>query len=61
MAYGDFKDLNSRTAADKAFNIAKNKKKMMDINVELLQWLINILIRKLPVQKLKMKLCLMKN
>ena len=27
MAYGDFKDLNSRTAADKAFNIAKNKKK----------------------------------
>ena len=26
MACGDFKDLNGRTAADKAFNIAKNPK-----------------------------------
>ena len=26
MAYGDFKDLNRRTAADEAFNIAKNLK-----------------------------------
>ena len=26
MAYGDLKDLNRRTAADKAFNIAKNSK-----------------------------------
>ena len=26
MAHGDFKDLNSRTAADKATNIAKNPK-----------------------------------
>ena len=26
MAYGDFKDLNRRIAADKAFNIAKNPK-----------------------------------
>ena len=38
MAYGDFKELNKRTAADKALchkahNIAKN---MMDINVDLL-------------------------
>ena len=26
MAYGDFKDLNRRTAADKVFNIARNPK-----------------------------------
>ena len=26
MVYGDFKDLNRRTASDKAFNIAKNPK-----------------------------------
>ena len=26
MAYGDFKDLKRRTAADEAFNIAKNLK-----------------------------------
>ena len=26
MAYEDLKDLNRRTAADKAFNIAKNSK-----------------------------------
>ena len=26
MVYGDFKDLNRRTATDKAFNIAKNTK-----------------------------------
>ena len=39
MAYGDFKDLNKRTAADtalcdKAYNIAKN---MMDISMDLFQ------------------------
>ena len=43
MAYGDFKNLNRRTAADKvirdkAFDIAKVRN-MMVINVELLQWL----------------------
>ena len=26
MAYGDFKDLNRRAAADKVFNIARNAK-----------------------------------
>ena len=51
MAYGDFKDLTKRTASDKilhnkAFNIAKKKKKkMMDIKKVLLQWLINFLIK----------------
>ena len=40
MAYGDFKDLNRGTAADKvlrdkAFNIAKNRN-MMDTIVDLL-------------------------
>ena len=43
MDYENFKDLTGRTTSDKilrdkAFNIAKNKKKMMDINVNLLQW-----------------------
>ena len=41
MVYGDFKDLNRRTTADKVchytvFNIAKIQN-MMDINVDLLQ------------------------
>ena len=50
MAYGDFKDLNRRTAADtvlrdKALNIAKNPK-YEDTNVDLLQWFINFLIKK---------------
>ena len=49
MAYGDSKDLNRRTAVDKVlcdkvFYIAKNPK-MMDVNVELLQWFINFLIK----------------
>ena len=50
MAYGDFKTLNRRTFADKvlhdkAFNIAKDPKH--DINVDLLQWFINFLIKKI--------------
>ena len=49
MAYGDFKDLNRRTIADKVlcdeiFNIDKNQN-MMDINADLLQWFINLLIK----------------
>ena len=61
MAYGDFKDLTRGTAADKilrdkAFNIAKNPK--YDGNhLDLLQWFINFLIRKLLVEQLKMKIC----
>ena len=47
MAYGDFKDLNRRTFADKvlcdkAFNIVKDLKWDSGlINVDLLQWFIN--------------------
>ena len=54
MAYGDFKDL-TRTAPsdkrlhDKAFNIAKIQN-MMDVNVDLLQWFINFLIKKLQAK-----------
>ena len=45
MAYGDFKDLTTRTASDKilrdkVFNIAKNPK-YDDINMDLLQWFLN--------------------
>ena len=65
MAYGDFKDVTIRTAPDKilhdkAFNIAKNPE-YVDINLDLLQWFINRLIKKLLVEQLKMKLCLIKN
>ena len=61
ISYGDIKDLVRRTASDKvlrrkAFNIAKNKKNMMDIiNVVLLQWLTNTLIKSLQVVLLKIK------
>ena len=49
IAYGDFEDLSRRTVADKVlhdkpFNIAKNPN-MLDINVVLLQWLINLVIK----------------
>ena len=36
MAYGNFKDLNRRTAVDKVLH----DKAMMGISVELLQWFI---------------------
>ena len=44
MAYGGFKNLISKTAfnkvlRDKAFNIFKIQN-MMDINIELLEWLV---------------------
>ena len=60
MAYGDFKYLNRGTTAnkvlrDKTFNIAKNPN-MMDINVDAFQWSINVLIKKLLVEQLKMKI-----
>ena len=49
IAYGDFKDLNKKTAADKvlrdkAINIAKNKN-VIDINMDYLQWFINFSIK----------------
>ena len=53
MAYGEFKGLNRRTAADKVlhykgFNAAKNPK--MDVNVDLFQWFIIFLIKNLLVE-----------
>ena len=49
MAYGNFKDLNRRTLADKelrdkAFEIAKDTD-MMDINMNVNLWFINFLIK----------------
>ena len=63
MDYGDFKDLARSTASekilrDKAFNIAKKIQNRMSISLELLQWSMNILIKKLLVVQLKIKLCL---
>ena len=65
MAYGDFKDLARRTAADKMLSVKhlillkiQNK---MDINAELLQWFINFLIKKILVAVLKIKLFLINN
>ena len=50
MAYGDFKDLNRRTASDKvlcnkAFNYAKDPKHDGYQILDLLQWFINFLIK----------------
>ena len=52
MVYGNFKDLNRRTAAhkvlsDKAFDIAEDQK-CDDINMCLLQCSINVLIKNIP-------------
>ena len=62
MAYGDFKDLNRRTFADKAlcdkalcdkaFDIAKDPK-LMDINVDLLQYFIYIFNKKPSGSRIK--------
>ena len=57
MTYADLIDLNRRTAADKvlcneAFNIAKYPK-LIDIKVDLLQWSIIFLIKKLLVVAVK--------
>ena len=61
MAYEDFKYLIRRTASDKilhdkVLDIDKNSN-MMDINVNLLQWSINFLIKKFLVERLKIKIC----
>ena len=45
---------------DKPLNIAKDQN-MMDINVYLIQWFINFLIKNLLVVVLKMKIFLIKN
>ena len=63
MAYGDFEDLNRRTAANKVlideeYDMAKY---MMDINVDFLQWSIIFLIIKLQKEQLEMIVFLIKN
>ena len=65
MAYGDFKDLNRRTAADKvlrdkAFNIAKNPK-YDGYQRGLASMVYNLLIKKLLAVVLKMKIFLIIN
>ena len=62
MAYGDFKDLSWRTTGDevshnKAFNIDKNPK-----YDGYQRWMVyKFLIKKLLVEQLKIKLCLINN
>ena len=49
MAYRYFKDVPRRTASDKVLRDKKNCQNilnMMDINVNLVQWFINFLIKK---------------
>ena len=62
MAYGDFKGLARRTAADKMLSVKHlillKIQNIMDINAELLQWFINFLIKKILVAVLKIKLFL---
>ena len=62
MAYGDFKDLARRTAADKMLSVKHlillKIQNIMDINAELLQQFINFLIKKILVAVLKIKLFL---
>ena len=62
MAYGDFKDLNIRTIADKvlrdkAFNVAKNPK-YDRYQSGFASMIYNFLIKKLLAEQLKMKLFL---
>ena len=49
MAYGDFKELPGRTTSDKYYVIKylllQKILNMMNINVDLLHWFINILIK----------------
>ena len=64
MAHGDFKDLNRRTTADKVLHVKHliflKIRYMIDTNVELLQWFLNFLLKKLLMEQLKMKLGLIK-
>ena len=52
MGYRDFKELNRRTFDDKV---------LRDINLDLLQWFINFLIKELLVVVLKIKIFMIKN
>ena len=57
MAYGDFKDLNRRTFADKLLCekhlILLKIQNMMDINMDFLQPFVNVLIKKTSGRDLK--------
>ena len=66
MAYGDFKDLPRRKAADQKHHVIKlliplKIQNMMETNANLLQWFINGLIKTLLVVVLKVKLHQIKN
>ena len=65
MTYGDFKDLLRGTAFDKVLcqkvSIMLKTPEVMDINLELLQWFLNLLIKKFEVVVLKMTICRTKN
>ena len=60
MAYGDFKDLSRKKASDKTLHdnhlILLKIQNMMDIKGVLLQWFINVWMKKLLVVLLKMKI-----
>ena len=65
MTYGDFKDLATETCADKvlfdkALDIVKIEN-LMDINLDLLEWFIRLLIKKILIVLSKMQMFLMKN
>ena len=48
MTYGDFKDSNRRTAADKVLHVMKYLISLkIQIIVDLLKWFINFLIKKI--------------
>ena len=64
MVYGDFKDLNRRTAADKvlrdkAFNIAK-KSKYDGYQRGFASMVYKFFDEKLPMEQVKIKLCIIK-
>ena len=65
MTYGDFKDLLRGTTFDKALcqkvSIMLKTPEVMDINLELLQWFLNLLIKKFEVVVSKMTICQTKN
>ena len=58
IAFGDFKDLNRRTVADKVIRtkhlILLKIRNMTEINVDLHHWSINFLIKKFMVEPLRL-------
>ena len=46
MAYGDFKDLNRRTTADKVLHDKAFIQNIMDINMDMIEWFIIFFIKK---------------